>query len=82
METPVDANPVSKPIKATIAPGWRTYTGRQSKGADDVQDVITLLNGVDISACVVGVNALRYYGAGRVTWVGPSASCQSNSIIN
>lgn len=54
-----------------VLPGLRIFEGRASIGVDDVREVIRLLNAADIPACVVDVNALRYYGAGRVTWVGP-----------
>ncbi|KAG7135341.1 hypothetical protein HYQ45_006880 [Verticillium longisporum] len=47
-------------------PGIRYHEGREST-IEDVRDVITLLNEAAIPACVIGVNALRYFGAGRVT---------------
>lgn len=49
-------------------PGIRYHEGREST-IEDVRDVITLLNEAAIPACVIGANALRYFGAGRVTAV-------------
>jgi hypothetical protein len=51
-------------------PGWRPMNGRESEGVSDVVDTLKLLNDAGVFGCVVGVNALRYYGAGRVIWVG------------
>lgn len=50
-------------------PGLRTEVGRDSRGPDDILGVIGLLNNANIPTCIVGVNALRYYGAGRITSV-------------
>ena len=64
-----------------VLPGLRVFKGRSSDGVEEVKDVIGLLNAVDIPACIVDVNALRYYGAGRVTWVGhPHFTCCFLSI--
>lgn len=45
-------------------PGVRLFSGR-SVQAEDVKEVIRLLAEAGIPACVVGVYALRYFGAGR-----------------
>ena len=55
-----------------MLPGARSWAGRPSIGVDDVRNVLALLNAANIPACVVHVNALRYYGAGRVTSVSPA----------
>ena len=55
---------------ADILPGLRIFHGPPSQGVDDVLEVIKLLKTADIPACIIGVHALRYYGAGRGTWVG------------
>ena len=68
--TPADTNAVSPPATNVVLPGVREYTGRHCKGSEDVLGAITLLSGVDIPSCVVGVKALQYYGAGRISWVG------------
>jgi hypothetical protein len=77
MDNPDDANaqPVAPKNNLNVVngvdmfPGLRTHTGRSTYGADETREVIRLLNASDIPACVVDVNALRYYGAGRATWV-------------
>lgn len=50
-------------------PGIRTKSGRKSEGVSDVVDALKLLNDAGVFGCVVDINALRYYGAGRVTAV-------------
>ncbi len=55
-------------------PALRTYNGRPSRGVEDVREVIKLLSEADIPSCVVGIHALRCYGAGRATWVSPLLS--------
>lgn len=63
---PSGANATTNPV----LPGLRAYTGRHCNGAEDVRGAIRVLGGADIPACVVGVKALQYYGAGRMSWVG------------
>ena len=67
MEVRKDPVPVLR--SADMFPGQRFFEGPYSYGVDDVREAIRLLKTADIPACIVGVNALRYYGAGRVTWV-------------
>lgn len=67
----------SPPLVEDLFPGLRDNDGHPSEGADDILDVIKLLNVATIPVCIVGVNALRYYGAGRVVWVGQSLPCIS-----
>ncbi|KAH7140923.1 hypothetical protein EDB81DRAFT_799183 [Dactylonectria macrodidyma] len=50
-----------------VLPGLRDVQGRSTYGGEETLEVITLLKAAGIPACVVDVNALRYYGAGRVT---------------
>lgn len=52
-------------------PGLRIIEGRDID-ADDVKEVIGLLKQAGIPACVVGVYALRYFGAGRISNVSQS----------
>lgn len=47
-------------------PGLRIFSGRSTE-ANDVKEVIGLLERAGIPACVVGVYALRYFGAGRMS---------------
>ncbi|KAG8158224.1 hypothetical protein KVR01_011985 [Diaporthe batatas] len=47
-------------------PGLRTHGGRDVT-PDDVKEVIRLLGEAGAPACVAGVYALRYFGAGRVS---------------
>jgi hypothetical protein len=47
-------------------PGLRTHSGRDIE-PEDVKEVIRLLGQVGAPACVAGVYALRYFGAGRVS---------------
>lgn len=50
-------------------PGLRDYSGEQTsrQGVDEILDVVNQLAAADIPSCVIGVKALRYFGAGRVT---------------
>ncbi|KAK4100773.1 hypothetical protein N658DRAFT_507453 [Parathielavia hyrcaniae] len=52
-------------------PGLRDYSGADANhgvhGIDEILDVIHQLSAAGIPFCVVGVSALRYYGAARVT---------------
>jgi hypothetical protein len=50
-------------------PGMRVYEGRPSYGIDDIREALKLIDAANIPACIVGVYALRYYGADRLTWV-------------
>ncbi len=54
-------------------PGLRDYSGADAShhghGIDEILDVINQLSAAGIASCVVGVRALRYYGAARVTHV-------------
>jgi hypothetical protein len=52
-----------------ILPGLRDYSGAQTSkgGIDEILDVINLLSAAKVPSCVVGVKALRYYGAARIT---------------
>lgn len=47
-------------------PGVRSLSGRQTE-PEDIRTVISLLKEAGIPACIVGVYALRYYGAGRIS---------------
>ncbi|KAL2017937.1 hypothetical protein VTK56DRAFT_1529 [Thermocarpiscus australiensis] len=51
-------------------PGLRDYSGARAShnghGIDEILDVIGQLSAAGIPSCVVGVKALRYYGAGRI----------------
>lgn len=47
-------------------PGLRIVSGR-TIDPEDVKGVIRLLEQAGIPACVVGVYALRYFGAGRIS---------------
>lgn len=49
-------------------PGLRTNSGRDVE-PEDVKEVISLLGQVGAPACVAGVHALRYFGAGRISSV-------------
>lgn len=60
-------------VKDQVAlPGLRDARGRITHGGEETLEVIKFLKVAGIPACVVDVNALRYYGAGRVTWVRPT----------
>ncbi|KAL2131436.1 hypothetical protein VTI74DRAFT_5105 [Chaetomium olivicolor] len=52
-------------------PGLRDYSGALAShtghGLGEILKVVTQLSAVGIPSCVVGVRALRYYGAGRAT---------------
>ncbi|KAK7422970.1 hypothetical protein QQX98_001260 [Neonectria punicea] len=61
-----DSVPVVK--GQVLAPGARDASGRSTYGGEETRQVIALLKAAGIPGCVVDVNALRYYGAGRVTW--------------
>ena len=54
-------------------PGLRDYSGADAShhghGIDEILGVINRLSVAGIASCVVGVRALRYYGAARVTHV-------------
>ncbi|KAK7418609.1 hypothetical protein QQZ08_011193 [Neonectria magnoliae] len=57
-------------IKAQgLAPDARDASGRSIYGGEETRQAIALLKAVGIPACVINVNALRYYGAGRVNWI-------------
>lgn len=61
-------------------PGLRTHEGRRAT-PKDVKEVIQLLDKAGVPACVAGVYALRYYGAGRVSNVSLVPShAQSRSV--
>ncbi len=66
-------------------PGLRDTSGAQAShgghGIDEILAVVNELEAAAIPSCVVGVKALRYYGAGRVTDVGP-ALCSTVSLEN
>lgn len=47
-------------------PGLRTHGGRDVK-PEDLKEVIRLLEQAGAPACVAGVYALRYFGAGRIS---------------
>lgn len=49
-------------------PGLRTHGGRDVE-PEDVKEVIRLLKQAGAPACVAGVYALRYFGAGRISSV-------------
>ncbi|KAM0426397.1 hypothetical protein ACHAPT_008443 [Fusarium lateritium] len=57
-------------VKSQAAlPGLRDVRGCcHTYGGEETLEVIKLLKAAGIPACIVDVNALRYYGAGRVTW--------------
>jgi hypothetical protein len=57
------------PQAKNMFPGLRMNTGRPTKGVGEAREVIELLSAAGIPACVIGVHALRYYGAGRISWV-------------
>jgi hypothetical protein len=66
-------------------PGLRDHSGEQGShgghGIIEILDVIGRLSTVDIPSCVVGVKALRYYGAARITDVRPLSSWFSESSL-
>lgn len=51
---------------SALFPGLRTWEGRDVT-PEDVKEVIRLLGVAGAPACVAGVYALRYFGAGRVS---------------
>lgn len=59
----------------------RYYEGRESRGVEDLKVALDLLISANITACLVGVRALRYYGAGRVTTVGASLLIKSGPAM-
>ena len=63
-------NPVDQPA----LPGLRDYSGKDTspQGVTEILEVVNHLAGANIPSCVIGVKALRYYGAARVTDVSPS----------
>lgn len=52
-----------------LLPGARDDAGLEpdNHGVTAILDVVQRLAAADVPSCVVGVRALRYYGAGRVT---------------
>lgn len=58
-----DAPPV---FTVADLPGLRTHSGRDVD-PEDVKEVISLLGQAGAPACVAGVYALRYFGAGRIS---------------
>jgi hypothetical protein len=59
-----------------ILPGLRDYSGATTSkgGIDEILAVVHHLSAAEIPSCVVGVKALRYYGAARITDVGNDMS--------
>ncbi|KAJ0116950.1 hypothetical protein J7T55_003364 [Diaporthe amygdali] len=57
---------VASVLSEADLPGLRSHSGR-SIAAEDVKEVIGLLDKAGVPACVAGVYALRYYGAGRIS---------------
>lgn len=45
------------------------FTGRASDDPNDVLQILKVLNAAGVPTCIIDVQALRYYGAGRVIWV-------------
>lgn len=62
---------MSEGIDYEKLPGLRDYSGARTShdghGIDEILDVINQLSAAGIPSCVVGVRALRYYGAARIT---------------
>jgi hypothetical protein len=56
-------------IDYDLLPGLRDYSGAETSkgGIDEILAVINLLSAAEVPSCVVGVKALRYYGAARIT---------------
>lgn len=80
--TPLQNSTNMLPIIRAL-PGLRDARGRSTHGGEETIEVTKLLKAAGIPACVVDVNALRYYGAGRVTWVRPtSLSVLFQALIN
>ena len=78
-DQPDTCPPVSDAVEDL--PGMRSLTDRPSNEVDDVQRVIRILDKACIPACIVDVHALRYYGAGRSSWVmGLADTCSSQSL--
>jgi hypothetical protein len=50
-------------------PGLRDYSGKETsqQGVEEILDVVAQLTAAEIPSCVIGVKALRYFGAARVT---------------
>lgn len=63
-------NPADQPT----LPGLRDYSAKDTspQGVTEILEVVNLLASANIPSCVIGVKALRYYGAARVTDVSPS----------
>lgn len=63
-------NPVDQPA----LPGLRDYSGKETspQGINEILEVVNHLASGNIPSCVIGVKALRYYGAARITDVSPS----------
>lgn len=55
------------------------WASNHGSGTDEVLEVIELLETAGIPVCVVGVMALRYFGAGRVDDVRLGSS--RNSVV-
>lgn len=64
-----EPEPSNKLLDWDSLPGARDYSGQDVRGGglDAIVDVVNLLAAEGIPSCVVGVWALRYYGAGRVS---------------
>jgi len=62
---------MSEAIDYGELPGLRDNSGactsHSGHGIDEILDVINQLSVAGIPSCVVGVKALRYYGAARIT---------------
>jgi hypothetical protein len=67
-----------------ILPGLRDYSGATTSkgGIDEILAVVQHLSVAQVPSCVVGVKALRYYGAARITDVGNDMSTWASSIVN
>ncbi|KAK3293763.1 uncharacterized protein B0H64DRAFT_346516 [Chaetomium fimeti] len=50
-------------------PGLRDYSGEETslQGVSEILAVVSQLQDANVPSCVIGVKALRYYGAARVT---------------
>ena len=63
------------PYTSEKLPGLRDHSGKEGShgghGISEILNVIEQLSASGILSCVVGVRALRYYGAARVTDVHP-----------
>ena len=63
-------------IDHDVLPGLRDYSGAEASkgGVDEILAVIHHFSAAKVPSCVVGVKALRYYGAARITDVGNAIS--------